>query len=414
MARQKRATHTRQAVIGAAAREFDLAGYEGTSLSRISKVAEISVGALTFHFPTKGELCAAVLSEGGVLTREALRKVVARPEAALDSVIAVTLELARLLERETVVRAAARLSRELPDGDAVWHAVWIPVLERLLRQTAPGEVRPGTDPAVVVTLATHFVIGAEAHVRGRLRAPHVHPGQADERLLGLWRLALIGISGREWKRTRKPCPCADGGHVLPSPPPVRDGPPGEAAPPSAVGRGATVWLTGASESDGAAVARALAGQLTEAGHPVEVVDGSALRDGLAPGTGLAAENLESGIRRVGLLAAVLARNGVKAVVALSVPRHDSRVALRERHALQGSHFLEVHVGGPPAGGSPPAGRDGAPTGSMEESERADGADRPETRYEAHADADLHLPARAQSVEESVAHVLLLLKVHGLY
>lgn len=72
MVRQERAVRTRQALLDAAAEEFDRHGYEGTSLNRVCRAAGITIGALTFHFSTKAELADAVQSQGRIITRAAL------------------------------------------------------------------------------------------------------------------------------------------------------------------------------------------------------------------------------------------------------------------------------------------------------------------------------------------------------
>lgn len=45
----------RKAIAEAAAQEFLLHGYAGTSLSAIAKRLELTKGALSYHFPTKAD-----------------------------------------------------------------------------------------------------------------------------------------------------------------------------------------------------------------------------------------------------------------------------------------------------------------------------------------------------------------------
>ena len=71
--------------------EIDRNGYEAT-LSRISKSAEVSTGAPTFHFPSKVEL----------------------------------------LEKEVIVRSAERLAWERPGTADRWTGAWLPVVRGLL------------------------------------------------------------------------------------------------------------------------------------------------------------------------------------------------------------------------------------------------------------------------------------------
>ncbi|MFE9812628.1 TetR family transcriptional regulator [Streptomyces sp. NPDC005548] len=60
MTRQERAVRTREALIEAAAQLFDRDGYEVTSLAAVTAKAQVSAGALYFHFATKADLADAV------------------------------------------------------------------------------------------------------------------------------------------------------------------------------------------------------------------------------------------------------------------------------------------------------------------------------------------------------------------
>ncbi|WP_051415438.1 TetR family transcriptional regulator [Nocardiopsis sp. CNT312] len=112
MARQERAERTRALLIQAASAEFVRFGYAGATLSRVSGRANVTIGALTFHFSTKAALAEAVCACGSDTTRSAVRHAagsVDSPWGGLESVLRVLTELP--LE-DLVVRAAARLSRE--------------------------------------------------------------------------------------------------------------------------------------------------------------------------------------------------------------------------------------------------------------------------------------------------------------
>ncbi|MFJ3830825.1 TetR family transcriptional regulator [Streptomyces sp. NPDC090046] len=90
-----------------AAAEFDRNGYDGTSLSRLSRSAGISIGALSFHFAAKGELASAVEDSGRAVTRRVVEGVTSRGGPALDTVSALVLALGGLIETDAAVRAAA-------------------------------------------------------------------------------------------------------------------------------------------------------------------------------------------------------------------------------------------------------------------------------------------------------------------
>lgn len=61
---------TRDALIEAAAELFDRDGYEVTSLAAVTARAQVSAGALYFHFATKADLAAAVTAAAGTRLRQ--------------------------------------------------------------------------------------------------------------------------------------------------------------------------------------------------------------------------------------------------------------------------------------------------------------------------------------------------------
>ncbi|MFF8867346.1 TetR family transcriptional regulator [Streptomyces sp. NPDC015139] len=193
MVKQERAMRTREALVRAAASEFDRAGYEGTSLSRISKAVGVSIGAVTFHFSSKNDLADAVQQSGRSVTRAALEGVLAEPRSALRVVVDLTLILAQLMEREPSVRAAIRLSRERPDA-VPWSEVWLPTVRKLLDEAhETGQLRAAALPADVTTLVEYLTSGAEAYLRSRMGSD-VAFESAVAQLKRLWHVAIAGVA----------------------------------------------------------------------------------------------------------------------------------------------------------------------------------------------------------------------------
>ncbi|MEV5126654.1 TetR family transcriptional regulator [Streptomyces decoyicus] len=194
MVKQERALRTRRALVAAAATEFDRDGYEGTSLSRISRAAGISMGALTFHFQAKSELAEAVEEAGQSVTRAALDKVTATADPPLHQVAALMTEVILLVEKSPEVRAAVRLERERP-GRTGWTALWLPVAHLLLRHAhGNGQLRAEARPDDVTTLVRHLVAGAVTHLR------HGDTAATDDfasLLSRNWQLVLAGIATSE-------------------------------------------------------------------------------------------------------------------------------------------------------------------------------------------------------------------------
>lgn len=110
--------------------------------------------------------------------------------------------------------------------------------------------------------------------------------------------------------------------------------------------GATVWLTGLPSAGKTTIAHELAGRLRAEGRRVEVLDGDEIRTSLSAGLGFGRADRDAHVRRVGLVAEVLARNGVVALVPVIAPYEDSRRAVRERHTSSATAYVEVHVATP--------------------------------------------------------------------
>lgn len=161
MARQERAEQTRQRLIEAAAAEFAEHGYDGTSLHRIVRTAGVTMGALTFHFPSKSAIADAVQEAGAAATREILHATT--PAPGLQGVFDEVLALAAALRTAQSVRAAARLTREGHAADHGWYDSWAPGLREALER-AWYEQRPdsGLTPLAATSLLSHILLGVEA------------------------------------------------------------------------------------------------------------------------------------------------------------------------------------------------------------------------------------------------------------
>ncbi|MED7948271.1 TetR family transcriptional regulator [Streptomyces sp. BE303] len=217
--KQERAHQTHRALLRAAAAEFDEHGYAGTSLARVSQAAGVTMGALTFHFPSKAALADAVRADAAALTRAAVDPDPGRTPPREEGVAELTDTLTRLLQEEPSVRAAARLTWEQPESAGNWHAGWSPDLRDRLARERAGAARPAatkpaaaqpatTQPAAaesgdldaldsldLETLAHCLVVGSEALRRGVITLGGGAPVSEEEtrrRLRRLWRRALAG------------------------------------------------------------------------------------------------------------------------------------------------------------------------------------------------------------------------------
>ncbi|MDI3389976.1 TetR family transcriptional regulator [Streptomyces sp. B-S-A8] len=199
MVKQERALLTRDRMVRAAADAFARQGYTGTSLQDVCRGAGVSMGALTFHFARKRDLAAAVTEVGTETTRQAIDRVLHATDDPLQSVVAVTCELADLLASDAGVQA----TRQLAEPAADWDDIWMPTVRLLLFEAEQQQL---LDSAVkvetLVRLASHLVHGSASSLRGTEQGEH----RATE-LSRIWAAVIHGITAptvRAMRRRREP------------------------------------------------------------------------------------------------------------------------------------------------------------------------------------------------------------------
>ncbi|MGW0913857.1 adenylyl-sulfate kinase [Streptomyces sp. NPDC002784] len=173
--------------------------------------------------------------------------------------------------------------------------------------------------------------------------------------------------------------------------------------------GATVWLTGLPSSGKTTLAQALASRLTREGRRVEVLDGDEIRTFLSAGLGFTREDRDTNVQRIGLVAEVLARNGILVLVPVIAPYADSREAVRKRHEASATPYLEVHVATPL---QVCAVRDVKGLYAQARAGRLSGLTGVDDPYEPPQHPDARVETQLQSVAESVNAVHALMTQRG--
>ncbi|MGW1157882.1 adenylyl-sulfate kinase [Streptomyces sp. NPDC002513] len=174
--------------------------------------------------------------------------------------------------------------------------------------------------------------------------------------------------------------------------------------------GATVWLTGLPSAGKTTIAYELAGRLRAEGHRVEVLDGDEIRAYISAGLGFSRADRHTNVQRIGFLADLLARNGVKALVPVIAPYADSRAAVRTRHQQSGAPYIEVHVATPVDVCSV---RDVKGLYAKQAAGELTGLTGVDDPYEEPESPDLRIESQNQTVQESAAAVYALLSERGL-
>ncbi|MCX4749773.1 adenylyl-sulfate kinase [Kitasatospora sp. NBC_01287] len=183
-----------------------------------------------------------------------------------------------------------------------------------------------------------------------------------------------------------------------------------AAPAAPCERGATVWLTGLPSAGKTTLAFALAERLRAEGHRVEVLDGDEIREFLSKGLGFSREDRHTNVTRIGFVAEKLASNGVKVLAPVIAPFADSRAAVRERHAAEGTAFLEVHVATPVELCSE---RDVKGLYAKQAAGQLSGLTGVDDPYEAPRSPELRIQTQGRTVAESAAELHAFLTERGL-
>ncbi|MEO3742203.1 adenylyl-sulfate kinase [Plantactinospora sp. B5E13] len=184
---------------------------------------------------------------------------------------------------------------------------------------------------------------------------------------------------------------------------------GRARPPRRH-RGLVLFFTGLSGSGKSTIARGLADALRESGdRTVTLLDGDVVRRELSAGLGFSAADRDLNIRRIGWVAAEVARHRGLAICCPIAPYARARATAREMARSAGAGFVLVHVATPLSvcerrdrKGLYARARAGQLTGMT-------GIDDP---YEPPTDADLVLDTSDTTVEECVRAVLVHLTETG--
>ncbi|QOV34824.1 TetR/AcrR family transcriptional regulator [Streptomyces ferrugineus] len=188
MARQERAIRTRRLILEAAGAVFDEHGYTATTISMVLERADVTKGALYFHFSSKESLAQAVLDE-----QLSLGAVPPQP-CKLQEIVDVTFVFGQRLLSNSLLKGSVRLAVDQCAPPGVDHSgpfrQWADHLVVVLEQArAQGELLPTVEPRQTVEL----LVGAFAGIQLMSRALTDRDDLA-ERISVLWGHILPSIA----------------------------------------------------------------------------------------------------------------------------------------------------------------------------------------------------------------------------
>ena len=155
---ERRAGTTRQRLIAAAARQFAHRPYSLVSLDDILAEAELTKGAMYFHFSSKQALAVAITDELTEMSRATVTELLARKMSGLETLIDLIYLLAVQDTEHEVARAGVRLLETL-DDTVMWQS-WIELVTTLIQKAVTeGDITDNPDPEDVAKMLVALWVG---------------------------------------------------------------------------------------------------------------------------------------------------------------------------------------------------------------------------------------------------------------
>jgi TetR/AcrR family transcriptional regulator, transcriptional repressor for nem operon len=160
---QRRADTTRHRLIAAASRQFAHRPYSMVSLDDILAEAELTKGAMYFHFSSKQALAVAITDDLNEMSRAAVAELLTRKMSGLEALIDLVYLLAVQDSQNEVARAGVRLLETLDNttvlAATLWQS-WIEFVTTLIHKAvAEGDVVDHHDPEDIAKMLVALWVG---------------------------------------------------------------------------------------------------------------------------------------------------------------------------------------------------------------------------------------------------------------
>jgi TetR/AcrR family transcriptional regulator, transcriptional repressor for nem operon len=187
-ANERRAETTRQRLIAAASRQFARRSYSMVSLDDILAEAELTKGAMYFHFSSKQALALTIIDDLTGMSRAAIAELLARQMSGLETLIDLICLLAVQDIQNEVARAGNRLLEILDNPTSLpttlWQS-WIEFVTTLVQKAVTeGDVVDYHDPEDIAKMLVALWVGIR-----RISDPD-QPEHHLDNLQKAWILAL--------------------------------------------------------------------------------------------------------------------------------------------------------------------------------------------------------------------------------
>jgi TetR/AcrR family transcriptional regulator, transcriptional repressor for nem operon len=187
-ASERRAGTTRQRLIAAASRQFAQRPYSMVSLDDILAEAELTKGAMYFHFPSKQALALAIVDDLTEMNRAAVTELLAHKMSGLETLIDLVYPFAVQDTQNEVARAGVRLLETLDNTTALPTQSWVEFVTTLIQKAVTeGDVIDHHDPEDIAKMLVALWVGIR-----RISDPD-QPELYLDNLQKAWILALLQL-----------------------------------------------------------------------------------------------------------------------------------------------------------------------------------------------------------------------------
>jgi AcrR family transcriptional regulator len=202
MARQARSEATRRKIIDSAVDLFSEIGYPAAGLADIVERAELTKGALYYHFDSKESLANAIIAESAAKIVHDFQNIDDAPTPALEKLIHGMFVVSGQIDTDKVTRTGIQLLRAFggfSETVSSIYAAWVEAAANRLRTAVvEGDVRAELDPDSAADALVGALIGTE--LLSSATSAHT---QFRSRMVGLWQLllpALVTVDSLEYFR----------------------------------------------------------------------------------------------------------------------------------------------------------------------------------------------------------------------
>lgn len=165
MVRQARSEATRRRIIDSAIDLINEIGYPAAGLADIIERADLTKGALYYHFDSKEALATSIIEEGAATVLDAFRSAGRASSPAMENIVHGLFVTADVLGSDRVAQAASRLLRTFGGFNPAAKRTYATLIEEMTRLTTgasgEGDLRSDVDPQEAGNLIVATLLGSE-------------------------------------------------------------------------------------------------------------------------------------------------------------------------------------------------------------------------------------------------------------